>query len=58
MTERELRNAEMKERIRRDAEAHCEFIDSMEADIKDRERMISELSVELDRLNGERQNAA
>ena len=58
MTERELRNAEMKERIRRDAEAYCEFIDSMEEDIKDRERMVSQLSVEVDRLNNERQNAA
>lgn len=37
MTERESRNEEMKARIRRDAEATCQFIDLMEAELKHRE---------------------
>lgn len=55
MTERELRNAEWKERIQNDAAEYCRMIDSLEADIKDRERMNAELAAEIDRLNrGER----
>jgi hypothetical protein len=58
MTEREIRNAEWKSRIRLNAEAYCEYIDIMEEEIKDRERMVSELSGELDRLNKQEKNAA
>jgi hypothetical protein len=58
MTERELRNAEVKDRVRRQAEEICDFIDTMELEIRERERMNAELSAEVDRLNGERQNAA
>ena len=58
MTDRELRNAEWKERIRTNAEEVCRMIDSMEADIKDRERMNSELSEEIDRMRQEQNKAA
>jgi len=58
VTDRELRNAEWKNRLRLDAEAHCEFIDMMEEELKDRERMNAQLSEELDRLNQREKNAA
>lgn len=49
MTEREKRNEEWKARIRRDAEAACEYIDLMEQELNTRERMAQELSERLDR---------
>jgi hypothetical protein len=49
MTERERRNEEAKNRIRRDAEAACEFIDLMESELKQRERMNQDLAQRLDR---------
>lgn len=58
MTDRELRNAEWKEKIRNNAEDVCRMIDSMEADIKDRERMNAELSAEIDRMRQEQNKAA
>lgn len=49
MTEREKRNEEMKARIRRHAEAQCDFIDLMETEIKHREQMQQRLAEEIDR---------
>jgi hypothetical protein len=51
MTEREKRNEEMKARIRRDAETACQFIDLLESELKQRERMNQELAERLDRQN-------
>lgn len=48
MTEREKRNEEMKARIRRDAEAQCQFIDLMEAELKHRESMNDSFARRLD----------
>ena len=58
MTEREIRNAKMKHQIKQCAECWCDFIDIMELEIQERERMISQLSAELDKLNKEEKNAA
>jgi len=58
MTEREIRNAKMKHQIRQVAESWCEFIDIMELEIQERERMNAELSAEVDRLNQEHKEAA
>lgn len=51
MTEREIRNAKMKHQIRQTAESVCQFIDIMELEIQERERMIAELAAEVDRLS-------
>ena len=48
MTEREKRNEEMKARIRRDAEAACQFIDLMEVELKHREAMTQHFAEVLD----------
>lgn len=58
MTEREIRNAKMKHQIRQCAESWCEFIDIMELEIQERERMVAQLSAELDRANSEQETAA
>lgn len=57
MTEREIRNAKMKHQIRQQAESVCQFIDIMELEIQERERMNAELSAEIDKLN-QQENAA
>lgn len=57
MTERELRNADWKERIQHDAVEYCQMIDTMEEEIKDRERMNAELAAEVDRLRREQKAA-
>jgi low affinity Fe/Cu permease len=48
MTEREKRNELMKERIRKDAEAHCQFIDLMEEEMKYYEHLSDRLAREID----------
>lgn len=53
MTEREIRNAKMKHQIRQAAESWCDFIDLMESEIQERERMNAELAAEVDRLRQE-----
>lgn len=58
MTEREIRNAKMKHQIRQQAESVCQFIDIMELEIQERERMNAELSAEIDKLNQQEKNAA
>lgn len=58
MTEREIRNAKMKHQIRQMAESVCDFIDILELEIQERERMNAELSAEIDRLNKEKKHAA
>lgn len=52
MTEREKRNEEMKSRIRQDAETHCQFIDLLESELKQREAMAKDLSEALDKAHG------
>ena len=58
MTEREIRNARMKHQIRQQAESICDFIDIMEQEIQERERMNAELAAEIDRLNKQESKAA
>lgn len=58
MTERETRNAKMKNQIKQCAESWCQFIDIMELEIQERERMNAELAAEVDRLNREQNKAA
>lgn len=58
MTEREIRNAKMKHQIRQAAESWCEYIDIMELEIQERERMASELAAEVDRLRREQNKEA
>lgn len=58
MTEREIRNAKMKHQIRQQAESICQFIDIMELEIQERERMNSELAAEIDKRDKEQKNAA
>ena len=48
MTEREKRNEEMKREIRRNAERACEFIDVLEAELKQREKMNRDMAEQLD----------
>lgn len=58
MTEREIRNAKMKHKIRQLAESCCDFIDMMELEIQERERMNSELAAEIDKRDKQQKNAA
>lgn len=58
MTERETRNAKMKHQIRQLAESCCDFIDIMELEIKDRERMNADLAAEIDKRDRVQKNAA
>lgn len=58
MTEREIRNAKMKHQIRQQAESICQFIDIMELEIQERERMNAELAAEIDKRDREQKNAA
>lgn len=58
MTEREIRNAKMKHQIRQLAESCCDFIDIMEVEIQERERMNAALAAEIDKRNSEQKNAA
>ena len=58
MTEREIRNAKMKHQIRQQAESICQFIDIMEHEIQERERMNAELAAEVDRLRQEQSKEA
>lgn len=48
MTEREKRNEQMKARIRREAEAACQFIDLLEAELKHREAMCHHFAERID----------
>ena len=58
MTEREIRNAKMKHHVRQTAESICQFIDIMELEIQERERMNAELAAEIDKLNQKEKSAA
>lgn len=58
MTEREIRNAKMKHQIRTMADSVCDFIDIMELEIQEREKMNAELSKEIDRMRQEQNKAA
>lgn len=58
MTEREIRNAKMKHQIKQQAESICQFIDILELEIQERERMNAELAAEIDKRNSEQKNAA
>lgn len=58
MTEREIRNAKMKHQIKQMAESACQFIDIMELEIQEREKMNADLSAEIDRLRQEQNKAA
>lgn len=55
MTEREIRNAKMKHQIRQLAESCSDFIDIMELEIQERERMNADLAAEIDRLRREQE---
>ena len=48
MTEREMRNEEMKKVIRHNAEQACEFIDALELELKQREAMNKKLAEQID----------